>query len=129
MLALARRRPVWLTALVVWAGVLFFLSSRPTMGPTIRLDHFDKVLHFTYFFGGGFLCAGWLFLKNPDSTRWKGVLTAAIIAMAAIGFLDEWHQLHTPGRSGGDVWDWMADLLGGSAGAFSLKKLHRPLRL
>jgi VanZ family protein len=118
------RRPAWLAALIVWAAALWYFSSRPSMGPTIHVDHFDKVLHFTYFFGGGFLCAGWLFLGNPTSHRWKRILITSILTMAAAGFIDEWHQLHTPGRSGGDVWDWLADVLGGSAGAFSLGRLR-----
>jgi VanZ family protein len=35
-----------------------------------------------------------------------------------VGGLDEWHQTFTPGRSGGDVWDWLADMTGGFIGAF-----------
>jgi VanZ family protein len=57
------------------------------------------------------------------------VIGAAILGMALIGFLDEWHQLSTPGRSGGDPWDWLADLLGGAVGAFIFKAVHVRLRM
>lgn len=122
---LVRRPATWLAALLLWAAVLWTFSSLPSMGPTVKVDHFDKVLHFTYFLGGGFLAAGWAFRRNPDTPRWKPIILATIAAMAAVGAIDEWHQLHTPGRSGGDLLDWLADFAGGSAGALLLHRTHR----
>ena len=37
---------------------------------------------------------------------------------SVIGRLDEYHQTFTPGRSGNDYGDWLADTLGAAAGAF-----------
>ena len=122
---LPRSSAVWLVPLLVWFGLLWILSSRPGSGQPPLFPHFDKLLHFTYFFGGGFLTAGWLSRFQTPRPEWRVILPTAIIAMALIGISDEWHQLHTPGRSGGDPWDWLADLLGGAAGAFTLKFAHR----
>jgi len=36
---------------------------------------------------------------------------------AVAGALDEFHQTFTPGRSGNDFFDWLADLSGGLLGA------------
>jgi VanZ family protein len=33
---------------------------------------------------------------------------------AVVGLFDEAHQLMTPGRSGMDAGDWLADVLGGT---------------
>jgi len=39
------------------------------------------------------------------------------LVCSVIGRLDEYHQTFTPGRSGNDTGDWLADTLGGAAGA------------
>lgn len=82
-------------------------------------------MHFGYFLIGGFLLTGGNISRNPDFTSWKSILATTIVAMATIGIIDEWHQCFTPGRSGADPWDWLADLLGGASGAYILKALHR----
>ena len=121
-----RHPAAWFSALFGWFGLLWFLSSlegSPLNTPPF--PHFDKVEHFTYFLMGGFLLTGGNFRRNPESHSWKRAIATTIVVMAAIGFIDEWHQLHTPGRSGGDPWDWLADLVGGTSGALVFKSLHR----
>lgn len=125
--ALVRRPAIWMAALLAWAAVLWTLSSLPKMGPTVKVDHLDKLLHFGYFLGGGFLSAGWAALRYPQSPPWKPIIAATIAALAVVGAIDEWHQLHTPGRSGGDPWDWLADTSGAAVGALLLKRTHRRL--
>lgn len=34
-----------------------------------------------------------------------------------VGIIDEYHQTFTPGRTGNDLGDWIADILGSIAGA------------
>lgn len=128
MLRLPRHPAIWFAALLCWFAVLWALSSLHGSGQALPIDHLDKLAHFTYFLGGGILFAGWHFRRQPARPAWGKILAAAIIAMALIGGIDEWHQCHTPGRSGGDVWDWLADLLGGTAGALILKSVHRRLQ-
>lgn len=56
------------------------------------------------------------------------LITAAVVVIALIGALDEYHQSFTPGRSGNDPFDWLADLLGAIAGAFTFKHIHHLLK-
>lgn len=92
------------------------------------VDHADKILHFTYFFFGGIACAGWLFRLRPEAPDWKRIVLLSIVLLSAVGVIDEWHQSHTPNRSGNDPGDMMADFLGAAAGAFAFKSLHRRFR-
>ena len=100
----------------VWLVTLWILSSLP--GQDVHLPPFpeaDKVVHFGYFFIGGFLLA-WL-LRRTFRWRVGKQLCGALCAIALIGALDEFHQLYTPDRSGGDPADWTADCAGGVSGA------------
>ena len=124
-----RHPAVWFSTLIFWGALLYFLSSTPGSGGLlITIDHLDKLLHFVYFSGGGFLLTGWLYFRKPENPPWKRILTISIIAIAMVGVLDEWHQSFTPNRSGNDPGDMLADLLGAITGAFVLKTLHRRLR-
>jgi VanZ family protein len=122
MLRLPRHPAVWFTALLLWFGLMWFFSSIEGSNAPPLLPHLDKLMHFSYFFAGGILTARWLHALRLD---WKRILPTAIILLAVLAFIDEWHQCYTPGRSGADPWDWLADLLGASCGTFLLKALHR----
>ena len=103
--------------LAVWLGGLWLLSSLP--GNKIHLPsvaYADKVAHFAYFLGGGFLLA-WLVRGLVKWVSWRvALVTFALIAV--VGAVDELHQTWTPGRSGGDRGDWLADVSGGLTGAW-----------
>lgn len=103
-------------AWVGWLVVLWFLSSMP--GSPRRLPDIqfaDKVAHFGYFFLGGLFLSRALRDRVP---RWKHRAMCLIAASAIIGAADEFHQSHVPNRCGNDPWDWLADVLGGTAAAF-----------
>ena len=127
MLHLPRHPGIWFTALLGWLGMLWVLSSLSgvQIAPPLAIPHFDKIEHFGYFLGGGVLIAGWLLSLRPVCPAWPRILATTIIALAIIGCLDEYHQCFTPGRSGADPWDWLADVLGATTGAFVLKTLSR----
>ncbi len=127
---LLRSPRFWLGSLLLWAVVLYSLSSFskpvPEGGPEI--PHIDKVLHFGYFFGGGVIFATCILL-------WKGIdakravrLFIPLAILACVGALDEYHQTFTPGRSGNDPLDWLADVLGSATGLVLAGRLH-PLLL
>ena len=100
----------------LWVVTLWILSSIP--GQDIELPPFpgaDKVAHFVYFFIGGLLFAS-VIARTRHWRGWKLTWTGLFV-IALIGALDELHQLHTQGRSGGDLADWMADSAGGAFGA------------
>ena len=95
---------------------LWILSSLP--GEDIQLPPFpgaDKLAHFLYFAVGGCLFA-WLLARVLG---WRGGKLAGtvFVGMMLIGAVDELHQLQTPGRSGADGLDWLADSAGGFLGA------------
>lgn len=127
MLRFTRHPALWLAGLLVWFGTLWALSSLHSAGPRIDVRHIDKLMHFGYFLGGGWLFAGWRFRLAPAAPDWRRIFFSTVTAMALVGAIDEWHQTYTPGRSGGDPWDWTADLLGGAAGALALRAVHQRL--
>lgn len=109
---------VYFWMFVVWGVTLWFLSAgNPGAEHAPKIPHFDKLLHFTYFLGGGSALAACIGLKWPDLKPWSVFLTTAAVC-CIVGRLDEYHQSFTPGRSGNDHGDWLADILGGIAGAW-----------
>ncbi|HEY8991358.1 MAG TPA: VanZ family protein [Luteolibacter sp.] len=119
----------WLALWAVWSAVLWKLSSGPMpmqIGPEIPF--FDKICHFGYFFGGAGLLSAFLFRLSPDRPRWTLILTVCLLAGLAVGRLDEWHQTWIPGRSGNDIDDFLADLLGTLAGYWTFRASHRALK-
>jgi VanZ family protein len=53
-----------------------------------------------------------------ERVGWPAAILGAIALTSVYGASDEWHQLYTPLRSA-DVRDWLADTIGGMAGAAS----------
>ena len=115
---LVRKPAFWWCAVVVWGVVLWNLSANPTLpsGPSFPLK--DKVLHCTWFAGGAacFLLA--LFGRAPVVQATRRLLSGSFLFTAIVGALDEYHQTFTPGRSGNDPWDWLADVTGGLLAAW-----------
>jgi VanZ family protein len=101
---------LWWFAVIIWAVVLWNLSASPSLqsGPSFPLN--DKFLHCGYFGGGAvcFLLA--LFGKTTPLPGWRTLALRSLPFTAIIGALDEFHQTFTPGRSGNDPWDWLADV-------------------
>lgn len=86
-----------------------------TSWPSPEIDHklvdgSDKVAHFGVYFILGVLT--WRALAVPRGMK---ALLAALAAMYVFGLVDEVHQAFVPGRDA-SVFDWMADLLGATAG-------------
>lgn len=108
---------LWWLGIGIWATVLFMLSAQSTLPPGPEIPYQDKVLHFLYFSGGGF-CFATARLGNrvPFASGWRWWLFGTAFGIV-IGALDEYHQTFTPGRSGNDAGDWLADLTGAGAGA------------
>lgn len=114
-------------AVVAWAGgILWLSSSSPDELPGAALIFPDKLSHFAAFAVGGWLTASALRLSRPGAPI-AGRLLLAVIVMSAFGALDEGLQTFTPGRTGGDLYDWIADFLGATAGALSTLATHARL--
>lgn len=129
MTRLVRSPKFWLAGFLVWFGVLWLLSgSNPTGDHPPPFPHFDKVAHFGYFFGGSGLLCAYLYRRAPDRPNWRVIFAVAVIVIGLIGALDEWHQSFTPGRTGNDPSDLLADVLGAAVGAFTFKRFHHRLK-
>jgi VanZ family protein len=127
ILAWFRNPLTWFIAVLVWMRTIWFLSSIPgDENPQLKMQ-IDKVAHFLAFAGGGILVAG-LFATIVvvilrRKVRWDFLIPATAIAIGLLGWLDEWHQCFTPGRSGANMADWIADFLGGIAGALVFRRI------
>jgi VanZ family protein len=51
-----------------------------------------------------------------------------VVIIATFGALDEFLQTFTPGRTGDDIYDWTADVLGALTGALLSLLAHDRLR-
>jgi hypothetical protein len=123
-LRIIRNQSLWILFTIIWAIALWFLSSSkpPLMGPSFPLK--DKLQHCLYFAGGGicFLLA-WPGSASVFRRSLRKNAFQAMLFTAAIGALDEYHQTFTPGRSGNDPWDWLADISGGLFAAWIIRWL------
>ena len=129
MLQLPRRPGFWLAAFLVWFAGLWALSSfSAPVRELPHIPHIDKFAHFGFFLGGSGLLCAWLFRLDPVNTNWPRLIVIAVAVIAGVGWLDEYHQSHTPGRSGNDPADWIADVLGALTGALIFKTVHRWLK-
>ncbi len=119
----------WLGSFILWFLILWAFSSFSGFGGmSPPIDHIDKVEHFGYFLGGGGLLSAYLYRLHPQHPHWKFLILTVISVLALIGIIDEFHQSFTPGRSGNDPYDWLADVLGATAGSFIFKRLHHWLK-
>lgn len=130
MFRLLSRPALWLAAIVIWVVTIYFLSSTSKTMPEggFEIPHFDKILHFGYFFGGGIILTTYLLLLKGTAAPIRVRVILPFLFFAVIGALDEYHQTFTPGRSGNDPYDWLADVLGAATGIFLAHRLH-PLLL
>ena len=98
--------------IVLWMGTIFALSSQSTL-PTPNVSHFDKFAHASVYGALGLLFAR--AFRGYGRLPWTA-FALGVLAASLYGATDEVHQMFTPGRSP-DVFDWVADTLGASAGA------------
>jgi len=92
-----KRRLLYLVAAIIWGAIIFYLSSIPSLAsglPSWQDFILRKLAHVAVFFMFTFLIA-----KSLDSTQ-RHYLLFAIIAGIFYAFIDELHQLYTPGRVG-----------------------------
>lgn len=117
---------LWLITTILWYATLFYLSGKSSPGPEVAftIPHFDKVLHFGYFAIGGILLTTLILLKKGPSAPILLRYILPIVLLSILGALDEYRQTFTPGRSGNDLGDWIADTLGGAFGTLLANLLH-----
>ena len=79
---------------------------------------FDKLQHFIAYAALA-AAAGLWFSRESRIRRPLRVFLICTAVASFYGAVDEFHQYFVPGRVC-DVWDWIADTLGGAAGAAAL---------
>lgn len=82
----------------------------------------DKLFHLVVFGILGFLLMGSL-QSSPDGYRQRQIWLVTLVVML-YGISDEFHQHFVPGRSV-DVYDVLADAVGGLLGAWTMYQLCR----
>lgn len=112
-------------ALFCWAVTILWLSSlTPRELPDGAFLMWDKLNHVLAFAVGGWLTATALRVSRPAMPVARALVTAVVL-IAAFGVLDETVQTLTPGRTGGDLRDWIADVVGAVIGALLSLSTHR----
>ncbi len=119
-----KSRLLWTVLLLLYAGVVFALSSLPMTReePLVPIPHGDRLLHGLEFFLFFLLC--WKALPR-HRILFSFVLTAIYAGS------DEFHQFFVPTRAA-SFFDWLADLAGGGTAAiviYLLAYLPLPRRL
>lgn len=108
---------LWHALVIAWAALLYSLSEQSHLPSPATFEGIDKIQHAIYFAAGGACFLLGLRLAG-FARKTPTAILLTVLFCATVGGLDEWHQTYTPGRSGGDVWDWFADMTGGLIGAF-----------
>lgn len=103
---------------IAWTIGIFIGCSLPGKDlPSISLfDHFDKVVHFTFF---AIFFILW-YLAFFSTNRISFYL---IVMCALYGFGIEFYQLHVVAGRSFDVWDGLADTLGGVFGWLLIRQI------
>ena len=101
---------------VIYSGIIFWVSSISRIETPLPEFNFDKVLHVFEYMPFGYLFARAL-MKTKAGIRKKTVVIAASLASLLYGLSDEFHQSFIIGRDS-SVLDVLADSLGGCIGAF-----------
>ncbi|MFZ4776757.1 MAG: VanZ family protein [Terrimicrobiaceae bacterium] len=115
--------PAFWLAFFVWTGILMFASSQPGIPcPETPVIGIDKVMHF-FFFASGAIALG-AALRATFHMHWATVFLLVIVVLSLLGLADEVHQLFVVGRSGGDPFDWLADLTGTCGGLAVLRAFY-----
>lgn len=103
------RSPLWKAALALYAGLIFWLSSRPIPEGLTPFPQGDKLWHFFEYLLFGLLA--WRAFQPGSRRAWAGLL------LFSLGYAgsDELYQLFVPVRTASFL-DWAVDALGIASG-------------
>jgi VanZ family protein len=107
-----RRALAW-AATFAYAALIFWLSAQPNPLPVLTDWLWDKAIHFAEY---GALGALLLVSLRASSVAPRRALVVAALLTSSYGASDEVHQAFVPQREA-DARDWVADTIGGAAGA------------
>ncbi len=112
--------------LIGYCGLIFWLSSQPSLHSPDLFPQQDKLVHVTAYAVMAWLA--WLAYGHWLTTQRFLILTTVVFCMI-YGLSDEWHQSFVPGRDA-SLWDWLADTLGALLMSLMmrLRSSHQPVR-
>lgn len=100
---------------LLYAGIIFYLSSQSDPLPSVPIWDFDKILHLVEYTGLGVLLCRALFRESRWASPRSALLGAAMLG-AIYGLTDEWHQSLVPNREA-DPMDFLTDACGSLLGS------------
>ena len=102
----------------LWAALIVVLTSIPSPPDAPGgIPHLDKVVHLVLYAGLGWLAARAVGTRNPRA------LALVVLAIAVFAGVDEWHQQFFARDP--SIADWIADVLGASAGTLVALRVRR----
>ncbi|MEK7310189.1 MAG: VanZ family protein [Planctomycetota bacterium] len=115
---------------IAYAGLIFFLSSRPLPEIPVRIPYIDKAAHLIEYAILAMLlyraCMHSNLLRSrsgvPITSGRNRAVAISILVAILYGLSDEVHQFYVPGRLASG-WDFMFDALGAVAGVVIIRKL------
>lgn len=106
-------------ALLLYCGLIFYLSHQSTLPTPMLFNHQDKLIHATAYALMGLL-AWRVFVHNFKVKHW--LVICSLFFCGLYGVSDEYHQSFIDGRDA-DVWDWLADTIGAGIMVFGLNRV------
>ena len=112
---------------IIYCGLIFLQSSKPSPENIPDIPYLDKLLHVV-----AYALLGALFFR-AFRTSWikdktKLIIVLSILSSSLYGISDELHQHFVPYRNA-DVMDAVADFLGSIFGSYAYQWLRIKLRL
>ncbi|MFA7343833.1 MAG: VanZ family protein [Terrimicrobiaceae bacterium] len=115
--------PAFWIVFLAWVALLVYASSQPgKTGPDHPVIYIDKIEHFLFFASGAMSFGAAIRATFP--IRWSTLFLVVIVSFGMFGLADEIHQMFVTGRSGGDPFDWLADLTGTCCGLAFLRTFY-----
>ena len=118
-------RSPWV-AVVAWSAAILLGTSLPGSVLPPAFPHADKLVHAALYGTLGFLTARALAAARGGLAARR--LALALAAIAGFAAFDEWHQDFVPRRSS-DRLDWLADVVGATAGLVVTTTLRSEQRI
>ena len=102
---------------IVYSGIIFCVSSIPSVTVPLSEVQFDKILHILEYLPFGFLVSRGIY--GTCSSCSPTILWFLVVFVTLLyGLGDEYHQSFVSGRSSGGI-DLLADVIGGVLGGYA----------
>lgn len=106
---------------ILYSGIIFYVSSIPELKTAAPVPFFDKLLHVFEYAVLGFLLARALKNENFNWLTKQKIIWITLLFCLTYGASDEFHQLFVEGREA-SLLDVLADSVGGFLGGIIYRK-------